>query len=112
MSYTLEAAATATGLNQARILQAIEEGTIAATRDEGGEWLVEAAELQRLHASALADADGDAAPPAQREIEALGAEIEILLRQAGARLRQQLDELHRARGDAPLALAGGEDRPQ
>ena len=38
MSYTLAAAATATGLSQTTILKAIEDGRIAATRDERGEW--------------------------------------------------------------------------
>jgi hypothetical protein len=114
MSYTLEAAATATGLNQTTILRAIKDGTIAATKSASGEWLIEAAELQRLYASAAEDAGGDTAPPSQPELDAVGVEIEALLRQAGARLRQQFDDLRRARDPAPeqaaaLMLAGQEE---
>jgi excisionase family DNA binding protein len=97
MSYTLEAAATATGLNQTTILRAIRDGTIAGTKDDGGEWLVEAAELQRLYAFVTEGGGGDAGQASPPELDALGLEIEALLRQAGARLRQQFDDLHRAR---------------
>ena len=49
MSYTLAAAATATGLSQTTILKAIEDGRIAATKDEHGEWHLEPAELRQLN---------------------------------------------------------------
>ena len=41
MSYTLAAAAAATGLDQSTILKAIKDGKIAGTKDERGEWHVE-----------------------------------------------------------------------
>jgi len=114
MSYTLEAAATATGLNQTIILRAINDGTITATKSESDDWLIEAAELQRLHASVAGDVGDDAAPSAQPEVDALGHEIEALLRQAGLRLRQQFDELHRRDADGAegesLAFVPGEQR--
>ncbi len=104
MSYTLAAAATATGLSQTTILKAIEDGRIAATKDERGEWQVEPAALQQLHPPiAEHDAGGEVAPPlAALDVDALGAQIEALLRQAAQRLRQQ--------ADARRARESGHDR--
>jgi hypothetical protein len=93
MSYTLAAAATATGLSQTTILKAIEDGRIAATQDERGEWQVEPAELHHLDPSPAERSEGgEVAPPlAALDVDALGAQIEALLRQAAQRLRQQAD---------------------
>jgi hypothetical protein len=93
MPHTLAAAATATGLSQTTILKAIEDGTIAAIKDEHGEWQVEPAELRQLHPPiAEHDVGGEVAPPlAALDVDALGAQIEALLRQAAQRLRQQAD---------------------
>jgi excisionase family DNA binding protein len=107
MSYTIEAAATATGLNKKTLLRAIKSGKLTGTKDERGEWLIEPAELHHVF-PAVADrsADGGAAPRyAEADVEALGAQIEALLRQAGARLRQQLDDVRRHRDDA-MAFSG------
>jgi excisionase family DNA binding protein len=97
MSYTLAAAAAATGLDKSTILKAIEDGKIAGTRDERGEWLVEPAELHRAYPPVAGQSDdgGAATPYAGPDIEALGAQIEALLRQAGVRLQQQLDDTRR-----------------
>ena len=97
MSYTLAAAATATGLSKTTILRAIQEGRIAGIQDERGEWHIEPAELHLLSPSiaqgdAAADADERYAAP---DVDALGAQIEALLRRAGDRLRQQLDDVRR-----------------
>jgi len=93
MSYTLAAAATATGLSETTILKAIEDGRIAGTKNERGEWQVEPAALQQLHPPiAEHDVGGEVAPPlAALDVDALGAQIEALLRQAAQRLRQQAD---------------------
>jgi hypothetical protein len=101
MAYTLAAAAAATGLNKRTILRAIKSGQIAGTKDESGEWQVEPAELHRAFPP-VSGGDNIATAPAQHDapdIEALGAQIESLLRQAGERLRQQIDEARRARED-------------
>jgi hypothetical protein len=99
MSYTLAAAAAATGLDQSTILKAIKDGKVAGTRDERGEWHVEAAELHLAYPPLAEQSDVGAttAPYAGPDIEALGAQIEALLRQAGARLRQQLDDTRSGR---------------
>ena len=97
MSYTLAAAATATGLSKTTILKAIKNGTIIGTKDELGEWHVEPADLHLLDAHS-ADRD-EVLQPAGPDVEALGAQIEALLRQAGARLRRQLDEVRRGQGE-------------
>ncbi|HZN28638.1 MAG TPA: hypothetical protein VFB68_04000 [Xanthobacteraceae bacterium] len=93
MSYTLAAAATATGLSETTILKAIEDGRIAGTKNERGEWQVEPAALQQLRPPiAEHDVGGEVAPPlAALDVDALGAQIEALLRQAAQRLRQQAD---------------------
>jgi hypothetical protein len=97
MSYTLAAAASATGLSQTIILRAIKDGRIVGTKDEHGEWHIEPAELSLLVPSiAEHGADG---PPTVPDVEELGAQIEALLRQAGDRLRRQLDDVHRDRED-------------
>src|SRR5882757_4199368 len=60
MSYTLAAAATATGLSKTTILKAIKNGQIIGTKDELGEWHVEPADLHLLDASVAPDgADSD-----------------------------------------------------
>ena len=48
MSYSLGAAAAATGLNKTSILRAIKSGKISGTKDVLGQWWVEPAELHRL----------------------------------------------------------------
>ena len=48
MSYSLGAAAAATGLNKTSILRAIKSGKISGTKDVLGQWWVEPAELQRV----------------------------------------------------------------
>jgi hypothetical protein len=47
MSYTLAAAATATGTNKTTILRAIKSGKISAAKDEHGCWHVEPVELRK-----------------------------------------------------------------
>ena len=113
MAYTLAAAVTATGLNKRTILRAIKSGQIAATKDEQGEWQIEVAELQRVFPPSAAevqrvlspntqssDAGAASERPATPDVEALGAQIEALLRQAGERLRQQIDDARRVRADS------------
>jgi hypothetical protein len=96
MSYTLAAAATATGLSKTAILKAIKDGRIVGTKDELGQWHIEPAELRLLDPSiAERSAGSDAARRSGPDVEALGAQIEALLRQAGDRLRRQLDEVRR-----------------
>src|SRR5262249_56603663 len=48
MSYSLGAAAAATGLNKTSILRAIKSGKISGTKDALGQWWVEPAELHRV----------------------------------------------------------------
>jgi hypothetical protein len=59
MSYSLGAAAAATGLNKTSILRAIKSGKISGTKDALGQWWVEPAELhcvpKRAHAQLVPD---------------------------------------------------------
>jgi len=97
MSYTLTAAAAATGLNKTTILRAIKNGKISGTKGERGEWHIDPAELHRVYPPIAERSDGgDAAQPyAAPDVAALLAQIEALIRQAGERLRQQLDDVRR-----------------
>ena len=49
ISYTLAAAAAACGLNKSTVLRAIKGGKVSGTKDEHGEWHIEAAELDRVY---------------------------------------------------------------
>jgi hypothetical protein len=99
MSYTIAAAAAATGTSAITILSAIEDGRITGTKDERGEWHVEPDELHRVYPPVAERAmEGEAAQrspaPDDADIE---AQIETLIRQAGDQLRQQLDDVKRQR---------------
>jgi hypothetical protein len=98
MTYSLAAAATATGTDESTILKSIEGGKIVATKDELGEWRIEPAELHRLYPPSTKP-DGDAARCAASAAD-LEGQIAALITQAGDRLRQQLDDLQHCRHDA------------
>lgn len=49
MPYTLREAAEAVGMGKPAILKAIQKGTISATKNEHGQWLIEPAELHRVY---------------------------------------------------------------
>jgi hypothetical protein len=95
MSYTLAAAAKATGLKKARILKAIEDGRIVGRKDQHGEWRIERAELHRIfpRLEPMNAGEDTNQQTVALDAEALGAQIEALLRKAGQRLRQQLDDV-------------------
>lgn len=61
MSYTLAAAASATGLNKTTVLRAIKSGKITGTKNGFGEWLIEPAELHRVYPPIEAAAEGNGA---------------------------------------------------
>jgi hypothetical protein len=94
MSYSLAAAAAATGLNKTTILRAIKSGRISGTKDDKGQWFVEPIELHRVFepvASAAAvngaahrDATPDAAAIADAHRRAaLAVEVAMLREQLG-----------------------------
>lgn len=94
-------------------------GQVVATRDELGQWRVEAAELHRVYpAVERRSAGGDAAqPPAAPDDSAVGPQVDAIIRRAEERLRQQLDDVRRDQarrgpaqappGAAHRASAGG-----
>jgi hypothetical protein len=97
MSYTLVAAAKATGLNKSTILKAIKGGKITGTKDELGKWHIEPDELHRVYpAVGERSADSDAGQQsAATNVADLGTQIEALIKRAEERVRQQLDQLRR-----------------
>ena len=66
MSYSLQQAADAAGVNKSTVLRAIQAGKVSATRSEHGQWVIEPAELHRVYPPAVAgngkrtSADNDA----------------------------------------------------
>jgi hypothetical protein len=102
MTYSLAAAAAATGTDESTILKSIEGGKIAATKDELGEWRIEPAELFHLYPPTTSlGSDSEAARCATSSADAMDLEgqIAVLIRQAGDRLRQQLDAVQNREPD-------------
>lgn len=97
MFYTLAAAAKATGLSEATILKAVEDGGITATRDLFGDWQIDRNELHRSYAPiAQCNAGSEAAQShASSEAADLEADIEALIAAAGHTLRQRPDQARR-----------------
>jgi hypothetical protein len=50
MSYSLQQAADAAGINKSTVFRAIKAGKISATRDEHNQWVIDPAELHRVYA--------------------------------------------------------------
>ena len=55
MSYTLGTAAKATGKDRATISRAIKKGKISARKGEGGQWIIDPAELHRVYPATQQD---------------------------------------------------------
>ena len=99
MSYSLQQAAAAAGVNKSTVLRALQTGKVSATRNEHGQWLIEPAELHRVYPPAAADnrkvkAAGDDAHQAdlaQANQRAAVAEVEVNL------LRGTIEDLRRDR---------------
>lgn len=114
MTYSLAAAAAATGTDESTILKSIQGGEIEATKNDLGEWQVEPADLHRVFPSTTKlGSDGDAARCAASAAEAIDLEgqIAVLIKQAGDRLRQQLDDVkshapQRPPSEKPERIAG------
>ena len=49
MSYSLQQAADAAGVNKSTVLRAIQAGKVSAIRSEHGQWVIEPAELHRVY---------------------------------------------------------------
>lgn len=97
MSYSLAAAAKATGLNKRAIREAIKGGKLAATKDELGQWHVEAAELHRFYPAVerCSAGRGAAHRHAAPDDAAIGPQVDAIIRRAEERLQRQLDDVRR-----------------
>ena len=96
MSYTLAAAATATGLNKTTILRAIKSGKISGKIDEHGHWHLEPAELHRVYApvAGLAESGGGAGSGDSAAFEAVAAaELKFEVALAEQRLSELKEDL-------------------
>ena len=54
MSYSLQQAADAAGVNKSTVFRAVKAGKVSASRSEHGQWLIEPAELHRVYPPAVA----------------------------------------------------------
>lgn len=92
MKYTLGQAAKATGKAKSTILRAIKNGTISATKRDGGAYQIDPSELHRVFdpTSAQQCVKNDTQPPVEHA-EILRLKIE-LLEQERARERSQLED--------------------
>ena len=77
MTYTLAAAAKATGLNKWMILRAIRSGEITGTNDSFGNWHVEPDELHRVYPPVEGRHAGNDAPSPPTVPDAVTLETEI-----------------------------------
>src|SRR6187200_631286 len=68
-AYTLAQAIAATGRSRSTLIRAIRKGTITATRDEAGTYLVEPSELHRVFPAAEHDMPGDLSNGVPRHAE-------------------------------------------
>jgi len=83
MKYTLGQAAKATDMSKAALSRAIKTGRISATKNEGGSFEIDPAELHRVYPpkqAQLNDTQPQPTPPQQAEIERLKATVEGLER--------------------------------
>jgi hypothetical protein len=90
MPYSLQQAATATGLNKSTVLRAIKAGKISATRNESGEWQVEPVELHRVYPPVAAAAERTGATPRDATADAPALAI---AHQRAALAEERLTEL-------------------
>ena len=105
MIYSLTQAAQATGLTRQGVLAAIKRGTISGSKNEHGQWTIDAAELHRIYPPVTIDSnantlvDNGATPinaistPAINDLQQKLAVTEALLRET----RGQVDELRTER---------------
>jgi hypothetical protein len=99
MSYSLQQAADAAGVNKSTVLRAIKAGKVSATRDEHKQWVIDPAELHRVYAPAAASngkingASNDAhqADLSEAKQRAALAELEVTM------LRGTVEDLRRDR---------------
>jgi hypothetical protein len=99
MSYSLQQAADAAGVNKSTILRAIQAGKVSAARSEHGQWIIQPAELHRVYppASAGNGKDNGAGNITQQpELAEANARAALAEREA-ALLRASLDDLRRDR---------------
>jgi len=112
MSYSLQQAADAAGVNKSTVLRAIQAGKVSATRNEHEQWLIEPAELHRVYPPATQGnrklkGDGNdthQSEPAEatRRADLAELEVNLLRHDRGPAARSRL--LARA-GAAPCAAS-------
>jgi hypothetical protein len=102
MTYTLAAAAKATGLNKWMVLRLIRSGEITGTKDLFGDWHVDPDELHQLYPPVEAHGAGndEASPPTVPDAASLptapdAASLETEI----ATLVREAEDLHRKRPD-------------
>jgi len=95
MPLTLAQAAAETGLHRSSILRAIKRGAVSGSRDAGGQWSIEPAELFRVFSPVVRT--GEPADATRQDAQGTAALAEAQLRTAGmaveiGMLREQLTD--------------------
>jgi septal ring factor EnvC (AmiA/AmiB activator) len=114
-AFTLAQAIAATGRSRSTLIRAIRQGTITATRDKSGTYLVEPSELHRVFPASDHGMPDDLANGSSRHaeiaarLEAEQAKNAILLDQVQD-LRRRLDQADTDRRQALDRLAAAQER--
>jgi hypothetical protein len=77
MPFTLAQAAAETGLHRSSILRAIKRGAVSGSREAGGQWSIEPAELFRVFPPAVRTGEPDGATPQDAQADAALAEAHL-----------------------------------
>lgn len=107
MKYTLGTAAKATGKAKSTILRAIKSGTISATKDASGSYVIDPSELHRVFEATASqpDASNDTQPTTQPS-ETLRLKLEIL----EIERQRERDQMQATIDDLRTRLDRSEDR--
>jgi hypothetical protein len=93
MTYTLTAAAKATGKSKSTLLRAIQSSKLSATRDEiSGDWRVDPAELHRLYPTIMHEAPNGTATT-HHEMASLIKELRAQLEASAQRMADKDDTI-------------------
>jgi hypothetical protein len=87
MGYTLGQAARAVGMSKTSILRSIKAGRISGTKDEFGQWCIEACELHRVYPPVTDVTDGNRSEEQSVTAGDIGALAEATARAALAEAR-------------------------
>ncbi len=111
---TLSEAAAWAGKGRPAILKALQKGTIAGRKDEGGQWRIDPAELARVYKSGTTQDRSRVVPDSTLDItqEIAGKDRELaLLREMLAEVRGERDDRWREQAETQTRLLTHQQQP-